>query len=378
MFTSVTFYAGWTPVEYDIVYKDIFYSETDNIYDGNSLHESLVSFTIETSGFVNMVIPTNGNLVFNGFYLDEGLTIKIELFEGTELIKYLDVNTNEVTIYMHWYPEGTDSYTITYTNSKDNESYQNAQSQIKSSTFVVAEESDWNLQTLPSFTKANEDSSYKYYFDGWLLNGVKVDKIDASLFNGGTTCELVANWVEKNSVTFKVKKYGSSDIIYQETLYYLSGTTSLNISSVYSKVDSGYVGVSRRSSNNSDFIISSTLNISNYAAKEEITITIHKLVKVTLNVQQTDLGKAYGTLTIKSGYAVVNNSLSTTEKINNIQETTKSIYVIEGTVVSVSAKLSNGIWDLGKDSKDIEITDEDREILLVSSSMGISGSITIN
>ena len=216
IYVNTYVYAKWTPVTYGINYIDGFYSNTNS---GTSTPNSDTTFNVETLKMFGT--PTNGSLVFDGFYLDSNFETKINMIEGKELVKKLtdsstvDANGRRyVNIYLYWYPAGTETYTINYVNPKNGEVDESgklvsAVQSRASDTFVVAVDTDWNKQSLPVLDGLNEDPTYNMYFDGWYLDSNYTEKatsINTSLFTGdSTTCTLYAKWVEKFVITVSIE-----------------------------------------------------------------------------------------------------------------------------------------------------------------------------
>ncbi len=351
IFTSVTFYAKWTPVTYGITYVDTFYSNTDS---GTSITNSASTFNIES--FTMFGTPTNGSLVFDGFYLDSSYNIKVNMINGEEFVDYLtdsstlDANGRRyVTVYLYWYPEGTDTYTINYVNPKNGELDSNGEllgavQSIESDSFVIALESEWEKQKLPVLNTKNTDKSYNMYFDGWYSDSNytnEVTSINALLFTGdSTTITLYAKWVNKNKMNVKVKYYSGNEIAEAgSVIWYIPGETFVvptNISNYFSSTD--YVAIAVI--NGKDYTLGSSVPTSEFDVEEECIVNLHKLLSVSLTLTQVTNCGYTNTVTIDKGYIYSNGSLSK-EGYSVSEGSTSTVTMVEGTIFTfdVTAKV---------------------------------------
>ena len=384
IFTSVTFYAKWTPVTYGITYVDTFYSNTDS---GTSITNSASTFNIES--FAMFGTPTNGSLVFDGFYLDSSYNIKVNMINGEEFVEYLsdsstlDANGRRyVTLYLYWYPEGTDTYTINYVNPKNGELDSNGEllSAVQSrasDSFVIALESDWNKQSLPVLNTKNTDKSYNMYFDGWYSDSnytKEVTSINASLFTGdSTTITLYAKWANKNKMNVKVKYYSGNEIAEAgSVIWYIPGEEFVVPTTLSKYVNDGYVAIATIKGN--EYTLGSSVSTSGFATEETCIVNLYKIVNVEYKINDVTGLTLSGSIVINSGYLYNAGTLSkatTTVKENS----TTTIQVLEGSSITLSINCSR--YNVSA-TKDVSIETSDLAFVGTGSWYVVSGSVQIN
>lgn len=353
IYTSITMYAKWTPTTYGIQYIDKFYDEKDS---GTSTVNSDSTFNIET--FKEFGLSINGTLVFDGFYLDSECKTKLNMLDGETLISVLsdssvvDENGRRyVTIYLYWYPNGTETYTINYENSKNGELGSDGNlldkvQSIASSTFVIANpETDWIKQSLPILSGMNNESTYNMYFVGWYKDKdftMKVDGIDASLFDGDSvTCKLYAKWETKNKLNVKVKYYSGNEIPEAAfTIWYMSSSKITIPTSISTHVPSGYVALA--TIKDSNVSIGSQIETSGYSAEETCMVNLHKIINVELTSEHVLLYSITASLTLVSGY-IYDNGITATTSVSIPESSTITIQLIEGSVYNINASSKGSI-----------------------------------
>ena len=217
IYSSITLVPIWNPIDYNIVYDMNNYdSSCDSSIARNPVNDSRNPLTFNANSSLLLYKPTNivdydGNeykYVFGGWYLDEEYTIKLTNIDGSECIERLssfaDPDTEQLTIYGLWYPQGTEEYTITYVLNPDDidiitglilmtDGYED---QIIE-TVVSSKLSTYNLF---NFINENKYNKFSMYFAGWYDNeNFTNDPYTASDITGNIT--LYARWDKKLKVT---------------------------------------------------------------------------------------------------------------------------------------------------------------------------------
>ena len=221
LFCSTTLYAKWIPVPYEIEFYDK-YDSSIGTYTGDSnaaRGEIESTFTCTTYDSFPGNIEHSSNYVLRGYYLDEECTKEVLMIDGklfvygekngeTEMIYLVD---GKVKIYLLWYSENTKFYHVTYINEKNTEDYDNAKS--PSLVTLSYENNQWS-NSIKKFDDADNDSNYKYYFEGWYLSedytGDPISEFDTELFTN-YRLDLYAKWSQKISVTYNYKLYNDDE-----------------------------------------------------------------------------------------------------------------------------------------------------------------------
>lgn len=302
VYCSVTLYAKWIPVEYEINYIDKY---KDNFASGNtSTSENPNTFNVE-SNFA-LVTPINGEYVFGGWYTDESCSTKVTIIDGSKLITLLDAN-NKVSLYALWHPIGTKKYIINYTNSNNNVVC------IANDSIIANDNFDWSTVELPDLSIKDNDFSENLYFGGWYNNDVQITSVNESLFvnTPGTdeyVLNLTARWITKNTLILTIPSCNTSYGTIAEinlTMYYKPGT-SFTIPSLEDKgvilnqgTDKGDILIDWVSNDGSRYKVGDILTLNN---QTNITANIQKYLKISVGTN--DYTTVTITFTANKGYFV--------------------------------------------------------------------------
>lgn len=140
--------AHWTPISYNLLYQN-----TKGATNSNP-----VSYTVEDV-IILQDISVDG-YIFDGWYLND------------EKVETINVGSyGQKILSARWTPV---IYSITYKNTKDAENSNSTSYTIESNTILLS-----------------DISATGYIFDGWYINGSKVDKIDSGTFGD---IEIIALW----------------------------------------------------------------------------------------------------------------------------------------------------------------------------------------
>lgn len=193
LYSSVTLYAGWMATNYSIVYH--FDSNADGTpITGTATNNPAnpTSYNIESS--LPLYPASYDDFIFDGWYLDSGYNTKVSTITGSLLTGMSAPYT--LNLYGRWYAAGTETYTITYSNSNTDEGC----------TCIPSEDIlSVNISKLavPDLSGKNSDLTYDKYFDGWYLDSTYQTKYTSpSQITGSTT--LYACWRQKNQVTLQM------------------------------------------------------------------------------------------------------------------------------------------------------------------------------
>ena len=283
--------AYYTPNTYNINYVDVF----NYCSGGTTTYNNETTFNYETNRILNN--PSNGNLVFGGWYTDSSLNNKILSLVGSNVIGLL--NNNALTLYASWFDENTESYTIYFNNDS------NAISCPDSDTIVASSGFSWNNYTLPVMTGKDNDKDYEYYFDGWYNGSTKITSINSSLFNSNNELTLTAHYLLKNTLVVKLSGVEGS----LKEYYYKPGMTFTvpQLSQYGINVPSGSVFIQFN-------LYSNPSNSTHPSAGSQVTLTDQTTLEldirqyITLSIGSNDYTTITVTLTSGSGYIVTEGS----------------------------------------------------------------------
>ena len=148
------------------------------------------------SNFI-LVTPKWENYVFDGWYLDEGLTQSIAMLIGSDILEGV-TGEHPITLYGAWYPAGTKKYIITYERNNDDEEINSLVKQEILSSKVDA-------YSPPTFTTTDNSPTYDKYFVGWCIDETRNTPFDKEThLNGNIT--LYGKWAYKHRVILKASE----------------------------------------------------------------------------------------------------------------------------------------------------------------------------
>ena len=335
IFVNSYLYAKWSPITYDInYYNKYFEGETDTEVTNYG------SFTYETN--TALMVPTNGDYVFGGWYTDADCKNRIANIIGQDLVEKL--NGNNVTLYALWYPSETKTYRINYETNlfvENQYDYREILSVYNDYSFVIVDENDWLNITLQQMTLLDTKVDCPYYFGGWYTTSMfdentKVETISSSIFGQNTTITLYAKWIKKFEVTVKF------DII--SLIYYLKPTQYVTLPSIQ-QMGISFVEVEDK---NTSIILRKLQFIADgvaYNPNSQFSVT--KDVTVTGSIvetifYQTTLQAENGVVNVNvnNGYIIKSSEdtiLRTTYKYDHTGSlSSENIYISAGSTVSVT------------------------------------------
>ena len=288
IFASCDLYAGWTPIQYTIVYN-LPYDEC------GTLNGSLSGTEVKTLATPPQTITVDGTeYTFSGWYLNPDRT-------GDPITEVSAVNANGKIINVYaFYRGGT--YTVKYNENPENLKFANNLKVDKPENQTFDEGKAVSQSELKSLNSYNENTSFDYYFAGWYLS-TDSSKIITSLpstINGDIT--LCAKWIAKHIVTIN---FTSNDSILETenrlgtiVKYYKDGEVNLqnlyNDNSIAAKIDEYYAPHG---------------NIKEYTLiewQENGTVITTNVVNVTRNFDITAYHKRCYYITVQKLNATVN------------------------------------------------------------------------
>lgn len=288
IFASCDLYAGWTPIQYTIVYN-LPYDEC------GTLNGSLSGTEVKTLATPPQTITVDGTeYTFSGWYLNPDRT-------GDPITEVSAVNANGKIINVYaFYRGGT--YTVKYNENPENLKFANNLKVDKPENQTFDKGKAVSQSELKSLNSYNENTSFDYYFAGWYLS-TDSSKIITSLpstINGDIT--LCAKWIAKHIVTIN---FTSNDSILETenrlgtiVKYYKDGEVNLqnlyNDNSIAAKIDEYYAPHG---------------NIKEYTLiewQENGTVITTNVVNVTRNFDITAYHKRCYYITVQKLNATVN------------------------------------------------------------------------
>lgn len=292
IFASCDLYAGWTPIQYTIVYN-LPYDECGTLVNG-----SLSGTEVKTLATPPQTITVDGTeYTFSGWYLNPDRT-------GDPITEVSAVNANGKIINVYaFYRGGT--YTVKY-NEKPNPELtftSEIKEEDKPASQVFYKGKTIPVTELQSLVQYNTNDSFNYYFAGWYLSTDSTETIITSLpstINGDIT--LCAKWIKKHIVTIN---FTSNDSILETenrlgtiVKYYKDGEVNLqnlyNDNSIAAKIDEYYAPHG---------------NIKEYTLiewQENGTVITTNVVNVTRNFDITAYHKRCYYITVQKLNATVN------------------------------------------------------------------------
>lgn len=346
IFTSVYVYAGWTPVEYKLNYKDVYYEgESTDV----STKPANYRTTFNAALVENFFTVTNGAYEFGGWYYDIDCTERAYEFNGSELVDYLIGDT--VTLYALWYPDGSATYIINYVNTNYEYSFRTSDS------IVIVNENSWSSFKLPLLTQWDNDTNKTKYFAGWAVNGDGNDVANTEGFftkdtanrfvsdgEGNMVCTLYAIWNDKDiiNVSYKVTDDGSTFETKSSRIYYVPDTSVTISSNIYLKSGYAYKATLTNGSENVDVTFDTSITTTTFAHEVDLTIYNYKIYTVTLDITGSSSKVSSYSLTVDKYVDTATGKLVESSKTISSETT---ISVICGTnISSINAKASGTIW----------------------------------
>lgn len=291
IFASCDLYAGWTPIQYTIVYN-LPYDECGTLVNG-----SLSGTERKTLATPPQTITVDGTeYTFSGWYLNSDRT-------GDPITEVSAVNANEQNIINVYAYYSDNSYSVTYEENPDNITFVNGKKVNKPGVQNFSKGVEIPLASLHSLSSYNSDEDFDYYFAGWYLSTDRNETIITSLPNtidGDIT--LCAKWIAKHIVTIN---FTSNDSILETenrlgtiVKYYKDGEVNLqnlyNDNSIAAKIDEYYAPHG---------------NIKEYTLiewQENGTVITTNVVNVTRNFDITAYHKRCYYITVQKLNATVN------------------------------------------------------------------------
>lgn len=358
IFASCDLYAGWTPIQYTIVYN-LPYDEC------GTLNGSLSGTEVKTLATPPQTITVDGTeYTFSGWYLNPDRT-------GDPITEVSAVNANGKIINVYaFYRGGT--YTVKYNENPENLKFANNLKVDKPENQTFDKGKAVSQSELKSLNSYNEKTSFDYYFAGWYLS-TDSSKIITSLpstINGDIT--LCAKWIKKAQLKIELpifengNRTGNTTIYDTHKYFYMQKTDPIGIKNLSTYIDAGYtvpenykfIGFNASSGFTATQDYSDMNNITTKievgATSDVLTITadIRKILTVTLTMdaQHTYLGQTkYFEITQviissnsmystdKSNWLMSNGSGSISAGDRNGSATQKiTLYLIEGTNANIT------------------------------------------
>ena len=294
IFASCDLYAGWTPIQYTIVYN-LPYDECGTLVNG-----SLSGTEVKTLATPPQTITVDGTeYTFSGWYLNPDRT-------GNPITEVSAGNANEqniINVYA-FYRGGT--YTVkydekpnpelTFTSEIKEEDKPASQVFYKGKTIPVTE--------LQSLVQYNTNDSFNYYFAGWYLSTDSTETIITSLPNtidGDIT--LCAKWIKKAQLKIELPVFENeiktgNTTIYNTNKYFYNQNLTVGIDNLSQYIDSAYTvpdtykfigfnassGCTTKQNHENLNNITTTINVGTTSNEITITADIRKILKVDITM----------------------------------------------------------------------------------------------
>lgn len=348
IFTSMTLYAKWEAINYDIYYKSI-YKGNDDITDYEFISNNESTYNVEKGLTLKnpsyYKLDSEGNiiseLVFIGWYTDQECTTD-NLIERID--KYIG---NGVTLYALFYPAGTRVLTINFKNELE---------ETPSKSLFTNELSTYRL--INPGNEYNTDVSKQFYFVGWYTSPEykETDIVDINsalnenLFTNDELT-LYAKWekkgqlyVEYNNLSYALEKF-----------YYKGQTLILPNINDYFTPETGYrfdgwTNGKGCAIDNGNFI-SDYLESDDDQLGYKIFITPKLLKIIYMEIKCTAYYKGIfknykfeASITLISGLAAKNSIDLSPEFTDKISGSSSLFYILEGSQLSIEIpKIALGV-----------------------------------
>lgn len=276
IYSSVELIAKWSPVNYSISYH------FNTMYDGTTISGTASNnannpTTYNAESSLPLYPASYGSYIFDGWYLDSSFNNKISTVTGDVLTSLSSPYT--LNLYGRWYPAGTATYVITYSNSNTDEGC----TCIDSETILSVNMSKY---VTPDLSTYNSDTTYDKYFDGWYLDSNFNTKY-TSYTQITSSCTLYARWYNKNLVTASI---AGNDLFSVSRYLNKNSTFTIPDASAYIEIPTGY---------EMKWTVSGgDLNGNTYSTGD--TVTLSTTWGQTINIVGSIVPKSF-TLTIKIG-----------------------------------------------------------------------------
>lgn len=234
IFASCDLYAGWTPIQYTIVYN-LPYDEC-----GTLVNDSLSGTEVKTLATPPQTITVDGTeYTFSGWYLNSDRT-------GDPITEVSAVNANgQNIIHVYaFYRGGT--YTVNYEEDPENLLSNNNLKVDKPENQTFDKGKAVSQSELNSLNSYNDNTSFMFYFAGWYLS-TDSSKIITSLpstINGDIT--LCAKWIKKAQLKIELPVFengnrtGNTTIYDTHKYFYKQKTDPIGIKNLSTYIDAGY------------------------------------------------------------------------------------------------------------------------------------------
>ncbi len=341
IFASCDLYAGWTPIQYKIVYN-LPYGECGTLVD-----DSLSGAEVKTLATPPQTITVDGTeYTFSGWYLNPDRT-------GDPITEVSAVNANGKFINVYaFYRGGT--YTVNYEEDPENLLSNNNLKVDKPENQTFDKGKAVSQSELNSLNSYNDNTSFMFYFAGWYLSTDSTETIITSLpsiIDGDIT--LCAKWIKKAQLKIELPVFENGNRTRNTTIYdthkyfYKQKTDPIGIKNLSTYIDVGYtvpenykfIGFNASSGFTATQDYSDMNNITTQievgATSDVLTITadIRKILTVDI------------TMDASAKYTRLRTTETGDFKINQIIISTNSFY-----------KTKNGDWQIsnGNDVKQAE------------------------
>lgn len=340
IYSSTILIAKWNPITYNIVY-DYKYDGIDTPA-GNYNNPNITTFTMETNGVqlveaVHTPSSTELKYVFGGWYLDAECTISIYTLNGDELYSY--ISNNELKIYGLWCENGTDVYTVVIYHNPEDLADVDSLITDKITSFTILSSRADTYSPIDYETKYNNNTSIKYYFDGWYTSytdGVYGNPFTSisNQVDSDNTIVLYGKWGTKNqiNVTTNLYDFGTLTSSTPSTIYYVPNSQVI-IGTTY--LTSGYAYKATINSS-TDVTLGTAVSTTGFTNSVNLIIELHNIITITFNVATAN--------DFKNPKLVVSKYVNSSGKIVESETTytsSTSIKTVYGASATMSATASS-------------------------------------
>ena len=373
IFASCDLYAGWTPIQYTIVY---------NLpYGGTLVDGSLSGTEVKTLATPPQTITVDGTeYTFSGWYLNPDRT-------GDPITEVSAVNANGKFINVYaFYRGGT--YTVNYEEDPENLLSNNNLKVDKPESQTFDKGKAVSLSELSSLNSYNDDTSFMFYFAGWYLpdSSTIITSLPSTIDHDIT---LYAKWIKKAQLKIELPVFengnrtGNTTIYDTHKYFYKQTTDPIGIKNLSTYIGAGYtvpanykfIGFNASSGFTATQDYSDMNNITTKievgATSDVLTITadIRKILKVDITMEASakpaitkkdfEINKI--TVSANSFYSKTNSddwliSDGSTD-IKQLTKGTQTFYLLEGsTDITVTINTLSFSFGVKRDAKVPETT----------------------